>query len=392
MSTSFAYSQDVDTSPIPVQEELIELEGPNGQKFLVNKKNLIPIESKEDTPSTEQIIKQTLEQTKSQNIDSKSNIQINVDAKKYFNNVNNTTTNKSESSNLEIKDNTESTINATTTSTDTTAIEKEASPGDSNNELDIKTGIETRLTEGEETVEQKVRTEIKAPSLEVETKVEITETPATDVSTPDEDTTVESEVIIDESDTESDDTMAVSESAIFGAPKFSVKGTLGYGKYTTISDVDANYSFGLSLGYDLNDFLTLELQYIFTEYQDTYNFGYYGYGSTYEGKFNQNDLGLILNYNVLSLDAVKLMARGGLNFSHRSHRDYYGYSESASAFLVMIGGGLDIRLLENLYFTSHIDYNLNISGSKQSYGGGSLLDLVAGESYANYNLGLKFKF
>ncbi|MCO5113280.1 MAG: porin family protein [Bdellovibrionaceae bacterium] len=155
--------------------------------------------------------------------------------------------------------------------------------------------------------------------------------------------------------------------------------------------MNSTFSFGFAFGYDLNPRLNIELQYIFTEFEDTYNYGYYG-GYGYDAKFDQNDLAVILNYKVLPAGPVRLLLRGGLNYSYRSVRDsYWGDTDSSTSILALIGLGAEVKIIPNLYVTGVLDYNLNLDNSGLSYDP-SPLDLVSGENYTNFNVGLKYKF
>lgn len=172
--------------------------------------------------------------------------------------------------------------------------------------------------------------------------------------------------------------------------RFSLRGVLGYGTYTTIADINSDYSLGFSFGFDINDRLTLEAQYIFTDFVDNYIYSYYGS----DNQFNQTDFAAIMNYKILPQGFFQIMLRGGLNYSYRTARDsYWGFSTNSENLLLLLGVAADIRLTPNMYLTGNMDYYLSLTGTHRNSGyyTPNVLHLVNGQNYTNFSVGVKFK-
>lgn len=350
-------------------DEFVEIQTSDGKSFLVNTKNLIKIQeaaqveekTSEASAPTTKVENETKTEIKSETktevkAETKTETQLETEPKKEVANpiITNTTSDKKEVSVIETK--VENKVWDGTTKTEDTTVK--------------------------ETKENNVIIETKTKTVKPSTEPLLLPDPAVTETTTTVPTNPE---VLHEATT-------TKVATTYNKPKrFSVRSAIGYGSFTTISDINSTYSFGFGLGYDITRRLNVELQYIFSEFEDTYNYGYGG-GYAYDSKFGQNDIAVILNYKVLPKGPFKINLRGGLNYSYRSVRDsYWGYSDSSNALAAIIGIGADFHIANGIFITGNIDYNLNLNDSGYSYEP-SPLDLVAGENYVNFNIGVKFKF
>ncbi len=183
---------------------------------------------------------------------------------------------------------------------------------------------------------------------------------------------------------------AIQSKIISKPTQYSVRGGFGFGTFTSIEDISSKFSFGFAVGYDVDPVMNIEFQYIFSEYEDSYN---YNYGASVSGyNFDQSDFGLILNYKIIPNHDYNLILRGGLNYVYRSaHNSYTGDTNNSNSFGVIFGIAGDYRVSKNLFITSQLDYNTSLTSSGYN-STSSPLFLVADESYMTLNFGLKFLF
>ena len=80
-----------------------------------------------------------------------------------------------------------------------------------------------------------------------------------------------------------------------------------------------------------------------------------------------------------------------LKNTYQKKNPFWGDTDSSTSILALIGLGAEVKIIPNLYVTGVLDYNLNLDNSGLSYDP-SPLDLVSGENYTNFNVGLKYKF
>lgn len=174
--------------------------------------------------------------------------------------------------------------------------------------------------------------------------------------------------------------------------RYYVRGTYGFSDYTSIEDITSNYSLGIAFGYNLRPNYSIEFQYIFTEYEDTYNYNYYESLNTSGYIVDQNDYSLIFNFKLMNRIDYNFFLRGGFTYSYRTSYNWIsGFTNSANAFGAVFGLGGDIRVARNLFITGILDYNLNLSTSGYDYYT-SPLYLVNGENFISFNFGLTYQF
>lgn len=355
--------------------------------------------------------------------DAKANIQIKVDANTYnFNTIDNSFSTKSDSKNVEIKDNVDSNINTENKNSSINTENKDSNIStdlskDKNTETEIKDSQITNKESSDITKDSTVSEEIKTSSPEIVVepkteKVEVTSEPKviiepvkTDTTVKDVEPAVKEEVtpviIISEPVKESFEepiakpvTEIVKESVKHKSQTvpFSIRGSLGYGLFTSIDDISTNYSFGFAIGHELNNKLSVEFQYIFSEFEDNYNYSSY-YGIPISGyKFSQNDFAALLNYKLISNHDFSIYAIGGLNYALRkADNSFTGDTNSANSFSAVFGLGTDIKINKDLSFNANFNYNLNLTSSGYNQIS-SPLYLASGEDYVIFNFGLKYKF
>lgn len=338
------------------------------------------------------------------------NIQINVDAKKFYNNsVNNINNNINlenvsiDNTKTEIKNNKDSLIQKDVSESTTT--KQDTKTDVSNQEMTVKKDSENVSTEAN-TTETNVNVETTVDNSTVDNSPVVVE-PVTPPVVVDPVPPVVVDpvppVVVDPVDPVPPvvvDPVDPIDPPVVVDPvpgdeiakketKYFVRGGFGLGTFTTLSDVESNYSFGLGFGYDINDRLNIELQYTLTEFEDTYSYnGYYSHDQV----FKQSDFAAVLNYLVLHRGSFDLRVRGGLNYAHRTYSDeYYGYSNSSNSMSVILGLGGDIKVDKNVFITANADYYYNFSDNGYNIELDTL-DLVAGQNYFIFNIGVKYKF
>ncbi len=363
---------------------------------------------------------------------SKPSIQIKVDANTYnLYQTDNSFSTKTDSKNIEIKDNVDSNISSENKNSSINTQNKDSNLNtdlskDKTTETNIKDSQITNKESSDIIKDSTVSEEIKTSSPEVVVqppveKVEVTEEPKVIVETPkvevpvkDVEIPVKEEVkpeiviappaeesfeepILDKPVTEiaPDPKLDVKEVIVAKhilIKPYSIRGTLGYGMFTSIDDISTNYSFGFAFGYDLNHKMNIEFQYAFSEFEDNYDYGSYS-GSAISGyKFNQNDFSALFNYKLISNRDFTIYSIGGLNYASRSaENSFTGGTNSSNSFSAVFGLGTDIKINHDLFFTANFNYNLNLTGSGYNQTS-SPLYLADSEDYIIFNFGLKYKF
>lgn len=174
--------------------------------------------------------------------------------------------------------------------------------------------------------------------------------------------------------------------------RFSARGMFGFGKFTTIDDIKTSFAFGFAVGYRFKPRYTVEFQYLRSEFEDTYNYNYYTTYNISGYKLFQNDMGVILNYNLVPRHDYNIYLRGGFNIITRSaHNDFTGETNKSNAFGSVFGIGADYKIGKNLAIAGQVDYNLSLSSSGYNHVSSPLF-LVNDENFMNINVGLKYKF
>lgn len=174
--------------------------------------------------------------------------------------------------------------------------------------------------------------------------------------------------------------------------KFSLRGTFGFGKFSNFEDITSKYSLGFAVAYDLNDIYSLEFQYIFSQYEDNFDYDFFTQLNTSGYVFDQHELAIILNYKVLPMNGFDISLRGGFNHTSRSaYNNFTGETNTAQGGSAILGAKADVKIARNLSLVGILDYNVSLRSSGYNEVSSPLF-LVGGENFWQMNFGLKYQF